>query len=138
MQIVRTFCKNKDLGRAYLIHQPPFILLVEDDERLREIETRCLQAAGYIVLKAGSFAEALDRISIKPSLMILDIHLPDVSGWEVARWLEGQTSGVPVIVTSGFTADRKQIEHFKPVVFLAKPFSIADLLGLVVKYAAKS
>jgi DNA-binding response OmpR family regulator len=70
------------------MNRRPFILLVEDDEQLREIESHSLKAAGYMVLKAGTFAEALDRISIKPSLMILDIHLPDVSGWEVARWLE--------------------------------------------------
>lgn len=120
------------------MNQSPFILLVEDDDRLRGIETRYLEAAGYTVLGAASFAQALDRIAIKPSLMILDINLPDVSGWEVARWLEGQTSNVPVIVTSGSVPDPKQLGHFKPIAFLAKPFDMSELIGLVVKYASSS
>jgi two-component system KDP operon response regulator KdpE len=118
--------------------QKPFILIVEDDERLRDIETRYLEAAGYTVLGAATFAQALDLIAIKPSVMILDINLPDLSGWDVANWLESQISGVPVIVTSGLVPDPKKLRQFKPVAVLAKPFSMPELLGLVVQYASAS
>jgi len=117
------------------MNQPPFILLVEDDERLRGIETRYLKAAGYMVLEAGSFQKALDRISIRPSLMILDINLPDLSGWKVAQWLEQQGNDLPIIVTSGLPPDAKQLEHFKPVAFLEKPFAIERLMYLVKEHA---
>lgn len=113
----------------------PFILIVEDDDRLRGIESRYLTTSGYMVLEAASFREALDRISIKPSVMVLDINLPDVNGWEVARWLERQVSDVPIIVTSGLPADPKQFEHFKPVAFVEKPFKVEQLLSIIQEYA---
>src|SRR5215210_3522051 len=115
--------------------QQPFILLVEDDEQLRSIITRNLRAAGYMVFEAGSFRQALDRMSVKPNLIILDINLPDATGWDVVTWLEQQTSPVPIIVTSGLTPDAKKIEHFEPKAFLAKPFAIEELLDLVQQYA---
>lgn len=115
--------------------QQPFVLLVEDDEKLREIETRYLRAAGYMVLEAASFREALTRMAIKPAVMILDINLPDASGWQVAQWLDEQVKNVPVIVTSGLYPDEQQMEHFKPVAFLAKPFAAGKLLDLVRQYA---
>ena len=118
--------------------QSPFILLVEDDDQLRGIETRYLRAAGYMVLEARNFSEALNRISIKPALMILDINLPDVSGWEVAGWLERQAQDVPVIVTSGLPADPAQLKHFQPVAFLSKPFGVEKLLDLVLQYAPRT
>lgn len=117
------------------MNKPVFILLVEDDDRLRGIEIRYLAAAGYMVLEAASFRQAVDRISIKPNLMILDINLPDASGWEVAKWLERQTSDVPIIVTSGVSPNTRQIKHFEPVAFLAKPFTTEELLKLVQQYA---
>jgi len=120
------------------MNQKPFILLVEDDDRLRGIETRYLRAAGYTVLEARSFREALNKISIKPALMILDINLPDLNGWEVAGWLERQASDVPIIVTSGLPPDRRQLEHFVPVAYLEKPFAIEKLLHLVSEHAPAS
>lgn len=120
------------------MNQRPFILLVEDDERLRKIETRFLETAGYTVLGADSFAQALDRIAIKPRLVILDINLPDASGWDVASWLEAQAGNVPIILTSCMVPDPKQLRHFKPVAFLAKPFAMRELLGLVVQYTSNT
>jgi DNA-binding response OmpR family regulator len=118
-----------------MISQPPFILLVEDDADLRTMIARGLQAAGYMVLQAANFREALDEMAIKPNLMILDINLPDATGWNVADWLESVTSDVPIIVISGFTPDEKRLQQFKPRAFLPKPFAIEELLDLVQRYA---
>ena len=118
-----------------MISQQPFILLVEDDAELRTMIARGLQAAGYMVLQAGNFRQAIDEMAIKPNLMILDINLPDATGWNVADWLESVTSDVPVIVISGFTPDEKRLKQFKPRAFLPKPFAIDELLDLVQKYA---
>jgi DNA-binding response OmpR family regulator len=67
--------------------------------------------------------------------MILDINLPDATGWDVANWLESLTTPVPIIVVSGFTPDRKRLDRFKPKAILPKPFAIEELLNLVQKYA---
>ncbi|MEO8286554.1 MAG: response regulator [Chloroflexota bacterium] len=115
--------------------QQPFILFVEDDAQLRSIVTLNLRAAGYMVFEAGSFREAMDRMAIKPNLIVLDITLPDATGWDVANWLEQMTSPVPVIVTSGLPPDAKNMEHFRPKAYLAKPFAIDELLDLVQQYA---
>jgi DNA-binding response OmpR family regulator len=118
-----------------MISQPPFILLVEDDADLRTMIARGLQAAGYMVLQAANFREALDEMAIKPNLMILDINLPDATGWNVADWLESVTRDVPIVVISGFTPDEKRLQQFKPRAFLPKPFAIEELLDLVQRYA---
>jgi len=112
----------------------PFILLVEDDEPLRKTIARTLTAAGYIVLGAATFAQALDKIAVKPRLLILDINLPDATGWDVADWLQDQTTQIPIIVISGLTPDHDQLRHFKPKAFLPKPFAMRELLALVEKY----
>lgn len=118
-----------------MINRQPFILLVEDDADLRNTIARGLQAVGYMVFQAGSFREAIDKMTIKPNLMILDINLPDATGWNVADWLESVTSDVPIIVISGFMPDEKRLQQFKPKAFLPKPFAIEELLDLVQQYA---
>jgi DNA-binding response OmpR family regulator len=112
-----------------------FILLVEDDETLRNTIARTLTAAGYIVFPAADFRQALDEMAVKPHLMILDINLPDATGWDVAGWLEEQTTPVPIILISGLTPDQRHLQQFKPKAFLPKPFGMPELLALVEKYA---
>lgn len=119
-----------------MVQQKPFILIVEDDASLRKVLTRYLQAAGYIILEARNFQEAADQITIKPNLMILDINLPDATGWDVADWLASFTEPVPIVVMSGETQpSAQQLKKFKPQAFLAKPFDIETLLQLVQQYA---
>jgi two-component system, OmpR family, KDP operon response regulator KdpE len=115
--------------------QKPFILVVEDDDYLRSVIARNLQARGYMVLQAATFRQALDCIAIKPALVILDINLPDASGWEVAQWLEEQDVPVPIVVMSGHSAPSlQQWRHFHPAAFLPKPFEIDQLLHLVEEH----
>ncbi len=109
----------------------PFILIVEDDAALRRIISQNLTALGYLVFAAGSYAEAQERIAVKPHLMILDINLPDATGWDVAKFLEQITDPVPIIVISGMPADGNRMRRFKPLAYLAKPFDMNELLDLV-------
>ncbi len=115
--------------------QHPFVLVVEDDDQLRHIIMRNLQAAGYVVLEASSFRMAVDQLAIRPQLLILDINLPDEPGWSVASWLESSMAPVPTIVISGMKPDQRQIKRFEPQAFLAKPFDIRELLTLARRYA---
>ncbi len=119
-----------------VLQRKRFILIVEDDGPLRKVLSRYLQAAGYIVIEASNFLEAATKITIKPDLMILDINLPDGTGWNVADWLASFTEPVPVIVMSGEThPSPQQLQKFKPEAFLAKPFDVETLLSLVQQYA---
>jgi CheY-like chemotaxis protein len=72
--------------------------VVDDHESFRRIARKLLEAAGFVVTEAASGAEATREADrVQPSLVLLDIQLPDVDGFEVARRLAGQRPG-PVIV----------------------------------------
>ncbi len=117
--------------------QKQFILIVEDDLPLMKVLTRYLSAVGYMVLPAASFREAIDMIAIKPNLVILDINLPDGTGWDFVDWMESFVKSVPIIVMSGVVRPRmKQLERADVKAFLAKPFPVQALLDLVMHYAS--
>ena len=107
------------------------ILIVEDDAALRSVVAHYLAALGYFVLQAGTFREAVEQMAIKPTLMILDINLPDATGWDVAQWLEAMTAPVPIVLISGGTPEAKRLQQFHPVAFLPKPFAVENLLAVV-------
>lgn len=117
------------------LNQKPFVLVVEDDQELREIIARNLRACGYFVFEAASFQEAVQRIAVKPQVMVLDINLPDATGWDVADWLESATTPVPIIVISGLHPAEERLRRFGVKAFLPKPFAIEELLDLVQEYA---
>lgn len=113
------------------------ILIIEDDAALRRELARSLGAAGYLVNEAGTFREATEQMALKPALMILDITLPDATGWDVAAWLESLTTPVPIVLISGGTPDAEHVQRFHPVGFLPKPFAVDDLLVAVEQQIAK-
>ena len=76
-----------------------FVLVVEDDPRLRLLVAEFLRGEGFAVDVAGSGAEALVQIEWeRPELMLLDIHLPDMNGAELVDELHARGVDVPVIV----------------------------------------
>lgn len=82
----------------------PLILLVEDDVLLRDAIQLLLEDAGYRVIEAGSAAEALSRVASEtPSLVLLDLGLPDLSGLEVARRMREHPTmaNVPIVALTG-------------------------------------
>src|SRR5437899_2165490 len=110
------------LGTKVVLQQKPFILVVEDDGPLRKVLSRYLQAIGYMVLEAACFREAVNKIAIKPNLVILDINLPDATGWDVAEWLQSCTQDVPIIMMSASTRPGpKKLLKVGAKAFLAKP-----------------
>lgn len=84
----------------------PLILVVDDNEHNRYVHVRYLERAGFIVCQATSGAECLE-LAPKVDLVVLDVRLPDMSGFEVCRQLRQnpETAGIPVLQTSAaFTA----------------------------------
>jgi DNA-binding response OmpR family regulator len=118
------------------MNQKPFVLVVEDDSRLRKVIAANLEARGYFVFEAETFREAIDRLAIRPQLMILDVHLPDATGWDVADWAQSESVQVPTIIISGYDLDRRKVKRIAPNNVLRKPFDIRQLMGLVDTYLA--
>ena len=112
-------------------NQVKFIVLVEDDAPLRRTLTRLLEARGYFVLSASTFREAADLLTVDPALLVLDIYLPDATGWDILSWLEAQGRTTPVVVISAAPADARQVARHHPAAFLAKPFAASDFLHTV-------
>jgi two-component system cell cycle response regulator DivK len=103
------------------------VLLVEDHEELWDFLSRRLRRRGFDVVLAHDGQQALDQIeSQKPDLVLLDMDLPVIDGWTVARTLRGRSNQTPLIALTAhaMTGDRaKAIEagcdeyHPKPVDF---------------------
>ncbi|HWB73601.1 MAG TPA: response regulator [Nannocystaceae bacterium] len=107
------------------------VLVVDDDEDLRELVCASLEAEGYVVHAAGDGHAALDRLrgSELPDLVLLDLEMPVMSGWEVVRYMQSvhRYDGVPVIVMSGVAPE----DAPDGVTFLHKPASVNGLLAAV-------
>jgi DNA-binding response OmpR family regulator len=109
------------------------VLVVEDDLTIRDIVQDLLGQAGYDVIPATSGKQAMDYLQVDqgapPDLVILDLMLPLVSGWQVLERIRSdeRLSRIPVIVTTAVTADRPP----GATVVLQKPFSARALLEAV-------
>jgi CheY-like chemotaxis protein len=106
-----------------------YILIADDEEPLRHLLHRFLQAQGYQVYTAADGAEAL-RLGKKYleqiDLLIADIRMPGLEGTEVARLLKASKADLKVLLISGYTEGRSVCEPF-----LSKPFAPAALLEKV-------
>jgi DNA-binding response OmpR family regulator len=109
------------------------ILLVEDDEHLQSILARSLRKRGHEVESTGLGAGARQLLaSHSPSVLILDINLPDETGWDVLRWLRQQPGAHPnVIVLTAFRPLKTTMAELAPYRLLNKPFPIDALIRLV-------
>ena len=107
------------------------ILVVEDDDRLRQVTVETLTELGYTVHHAGNARDALELIDRHPGIRLLftDIVMPDVSGRKLADAAILRIPGLRVLYTTGFT--RNAVVHNgvldAGVNFLPKPFSMEEL-----------
>jgi len=108
---------------------PKIVLIVDDDEHLREMFASMLRFSGYAILEAATGREAVNKaISEKPDLILLDIELPDIKGPEVARAIrKNPTSAhIPIIGCSAFFGweYRKEALDAGMDDYLVKPISL--------------
>jgi two-component system response regulator ResD len=109
------------------------ILVVEDEPKIREIVRAYLQRDGFSVEEAGDGEEALRKArEANPQLVILDLMLPGVDGWEVCRQIR-KTSDVPIIMLTarGEEADRVAGLELGADDYVPKPFSPRELVARV-------
>jgi DNA-binding NarL/FixJ family response regulator len=116
------------------------ILVVDDDKAFREFATVLLEAAGYATAEAGTGEEAIDAAQKeRPALVLLDVMLPGVSGFEICRQLKEQVGrDLPVFLISGV-----RVEAFDRAAglligaddYLTKPVDPDELLARIRRYA---
>lgn len=112
------------------------VLVVEDEAPLRMIVRRNLERRGIEVTEAGTVAEALAAArSDPPDVLVLDINLPDRSGWDVLSQLRASGSVPRTIVMSAARVPRERLREFGVTAFLPKPFPIDALVRLVTAEA---
>ena len=110
-----------------------YILVVEDEDALRELLEIVLSEEGYEVRSATTAARALDLASSeRPSLVVFDVTLPDLNGTTFAeRYRELPNATAPLIAVSGIANLAEEAERIGIDGFLTKPFDLDDLIGLV-------
>ncbi len=113
------------------------VLIVEDEDILRRIIVRNFQERGYRVSEARTVAWAVEVcVSDPPDVVVLDINLPDGTGWDLLRQLNTHTLQAPAVVgISAVPPAPSRVAEFGPASFLAKPFTIDALLRAVDRAA---
>ncbi|GMQ94198.1 MAG: response regulator transcription factor [Acidimicrobiia bacterium] len=107
----------------------PSVVIIEDDQRIRELVTRVLSANGYDVEGAGTALDGLQRIVHgSPDVVVLDMGLPDLDGRELLKMIRAITD-VPVVVATARSDDRDVIRTLDAGAddYLVKPFSVEQL-----------
>ena len=110
------------------------VLVVDDEPNLVEVITMALRFQGFTVASAATGREALAAVAeFKPHLMVLDVMLPDMEGFEVAERLGAQRAGVPIVFLTArdATADKVRGLSGGGDDYMTKPFSLEELLARI-------
>ena len=111
------------------------VLLVEDEEALRDILEQVLTAKGYTVIVAASGAECLAEVAkldAPPRLLVTDVVMPGLGGRELAESMSADYPGMKVLFMSGYTDDARLLEAMqRGAHFLQKPFGLQDFAARV-------
>jgi CheY-like chemotaxis protein len=114
------------------------VLVVDDDPSILDTVSSILAGEGYQVMAAAGGAEALAHARTwHPTLVLLDMRMPIVDGWAVARALHESGSNVPVIVMTAAESARRWADEIGAAGYLAKPFALDELIDCVERFTAR-
>lgn len=129
----------------------PAVLIVEDEIGVRRVLGLALAHLGYTVAEADSVDSACDALAAFTGgfdLIVLDLNLPDESGWEFMRRLNAGLPGMPpavparrtppILVMSAVRPTQRRLEEFHPAGLLLKPFPIDTLLRQVERLLSRA
>jgi len=125
-----------NLGQTLEIKEAGTVLLVEDDESLRNTVKRMLMRLGFAVLEAGNGVEALDvfrKHQDEIRCVLTDLTMPSMNGWETLAALRTLSPNIPVILASGYDEAQVMVgDHAKlPQAFLGKPYNLKGLRNAI-------
>jgi len=120
-------------GTARRPREGPVVLLVDDDELVRELVRVNLENEGYRVRACGSAEEGMAALAEeRADLVLLDVLMPQVDGWEMLRRMQEEfgSGAIPVVMFSGSADDAARTEATTRGAsgFVGKPFDVAQLV----------
>lgn len=113
---------------------PALILVVDDDPDILDALSEILEGEGYAVDRAKHGREALQKVDErKPQLILLDLMMPVMDGYEFSQQLKQRNSGsdIPIVVLSADRSVKAKASQIGARDYLAKPFELTDLLRIV-------
>jgi len=124
--------------------RPPKLLLVDDEEEVRASVGEYLASEGYEVVEAEDGEEALAKsFTEKPDLVLLDLRLPKLDGYQVCQTLKGNpiTSVIPIVMLTALNATSQKVKgiEYGADDYIAKPFDLEELgarVRMVMRRAA--
>ncbi|MFL0194072.1 response regulator transcription factor [Clostridium sp. WILCCON 0269] len=108
------------------------ILLVDDEKTILDVLTYALKKEGYLVERAYDGEEALDKVDIfNPHVVILDLMLPVINGYDVCKKLEGKNIGIIMLTAKEDIVDKILGLELGADDYITKPFDMRELLARV-------
>ena len=112
------------------------ILIVDDEDDILHFLELVLREKGYEVVTASGGHEALTKAQVdRPDLVLLDIMMPQMDGWEVLKLLrvDEETADIPVAMLSARTEAKDRVQGLQEgaIDYICKPFSLQELLGKI-------
>src|ERR1700709_2488401 len=110
---------------------PIKVLVIDDEPPIRKLLRMGLSTQGYDILEASNGKLALELMSQKPALIILDLGLPDIQGHDLLRMIRARNESVPIVVLSsrGDEAGKVEALDLGADDYLTKPFGMDELLA---------
>jgi two-component system chemotaxis response regulator CheY len=116
----------------------PTLLVVDDDPAILSTVSDILSDEGYHVVTATNGAEALETLErIDPQLILLDMRMPVMDGWQFAQARSSQQRSIPLVVMTAAHDARKWALEIGAADYLAKPFDLLELLEVVERRLPK-
>jgi DNA-binding response OmpR family regulator len=111
-----------------------WLLVVDDDQAVREMLVRVLKSVGYTALAAADGRQALAITAAVPiAIVLLDLGLPEKDGWVTIRALRGQNPGLAVIIITARANQRSSAEAAGAAALFEKPLDFTELLEMVAR-----
>ncbi|MFQ5976353.1 MAG: PleD family two-component system response regulator [Candidatus Hydrothermarchaeales archaeon] len=113
------------------------IMIVDDEPHIRVITRKILEGEGYSTIEAADGGECLKMLKKeKPDLILLDVMMPGINGWEVCKRIKEnrETSKIPTVmftVRTSMDSIRKSLEYSRADAQINKPFEVDELIDKV-------
>lgn len=108
------------------------VLVIDDEEMIRTMLVKCLEAEGFLVYTAESAKEALELMSVTPDIILLDINMPEMDGLELCQFIREHIS-CPIIFLTARVTEQDLINGLSVGGddYITKPFSVDELLARI-------